>query len=272
MSDHLNDEAVEALLSGHERDRPLGALFASIADHYGVIRPTDPGPELATFISTGGADAAAMVDLIGARRRRKRAVIAALTGTVVGKVMIGVSVAAASVAGMQASGMVDVPMLPDAHHRTVVQYPEPAETTPPTTSLSTPVVTTLAGVPSDDASDESGAATDPITANSPRPQPLDAVEQHDLRYHPEALVDSSDGGHRGGHASDESSDDDHDGDHDDDHDDDQDDDHDDDHDDDQDEHLFEDHESSGKRTTDSDTADHRSDHDDTDAGRDERDD
>jgi hypothetical protein len=195
MSDHLNDEAVEALLSGHERDQPLGALLASIADHYGTIEPAAPGPELAAFISTGGTDDVAVVDL-GARRRRKGAIIAAVTGTVIGKVLIGVSVAAASVAGMQASGIVDVPMLPDTHHRVVVERPEPTTTTQPTTSTSvalpTPVVTTLPVDPLDDSSDEPAAKAGPLVANTPLPKPVDPAGQHDQDHH-DAVVDSTDG-------------------------------------------------------------------------------
>jgi hypothetical protein len=257
MSEHLNDEAVEALLSGHERDQPLGALLASIADHYGAIAPSDPRPELATFISTGGADDATAVDLIGVRRRRKRAVAAALTGTVVGKMMIGVSVAAASVVGMQARGMVDVPMLPDTHHRTVVQQPEPTESTEPTPDrpsapVPTPVVTTLAVAPGDDASNESSAPSAPIVANGAPATPGDAAEHHDLRYRPQALVDSSDESSHDGERSDD------DGDHDDDA-----------------EHASVDNGSSPEHTGDSDTADdadHGSDHDTPHAGRDHRDD
>jgi hypothetical protein len=213
MSEHLNDEAVEALLSGHERDQPLGALLASIADHYGTIDPAAPGPELAALISTGLTDGAAVVDLAGARRRRKGAIIAAVTGTVVGKVLIGVSVAAASVAGMQASGIVDVPMLPDAHHRVVVDRPEPTTTTQPTTSTSVPppVVTTLPVAPLDDSSDEPAAKAAPLVANTPPPRPVDPAGQHDQDHH-DAVVDSTVGetvGDNGSHGG--SSDDDHSG-------------------------------------------------------------
>ncbi len=258
MPEHLNDEAVEALLSGHERDQPLGALLASIADHYGAIASSDPRPELATFISTGGTDAAAGVDLIGARRRRKRAVAAALTGTVVGKMMIGVSVAAASVVGMQARGIVDVPMLPDAHHRIVVQQPEPAETiqptpTQPTTSMPAPVVTTLVVAPSDDAS---SAPVAPIVANGAPTTPSEAVEPHDLRYRPQALVGSSDdeSSHDRERSDDDSGSDDHDDDAD---------------------YVSVDNGSSPGHTDDSDTsghADQGSDHESAHAGRDHHDD
>jgi hypothetical protein len=115
MSDDLNDAAIEAALSGHAPDEPLGQLLASIADRYASIPPAPPGPELAALM-TGPSIAGGVVDRSISRRRRRRVVAAALTGTVLGKVVIGVSVAAASVAGMQASGIVQVPGLPGTHH------------------------------------------------------------------------------------------------------------------------------------------------------------
>ena len=227
MSDNLNDDAVEAFLSGQAGDEPLGALLASIADRYRAIEPSDPRPELAAFISTGGADAAVVVDLIGQRRSRKTAIIAVLTGTLAGKVLIGVSVAAASVAGMQARGTIDVPMLPDTHHRTVVERPEPAATTQPTTTTTpaaapapaptpapTPaVVTPIAVDTGDDASAGSGASTEPIVSNSP--QPIADDEHHDQRNQPDTLVsstddDSHDDDHDDGDGDDDGHDDDHD--------------------------------------------------------------
>jgi len=278
MSDHLNDEAVEAFFSGHRRDQPLGELLASIADHYEAIPCPVPGPELAAFISTGALDDAELVDLIGARRRRQRAIIAALTGTVVGKVMIGVSVAAASVAGMQASGIVDVPMLPDAHHGTFVQNPEPEPvdtrgTTPPTSSLPTsslptPVTARLDVDAREGSSDgfRLGEDAGSVVNEGPHPKPIAAQEQQ-----PEPNSDKHSDEHSDTH-SDEDSDehvvpDDNasdgesarDGDHDDD---------------DREENLADDIdvEHSGVGSTDSDTAHDRSDHGDTDDGRDRRED
>lgn len=137
MSDDLNDDAIEAYLSGQARDEPLGRLLASIGDHYASIPSPEPGPELSAIMAGEPPAVDDVVDRSITRRRRKRAVAAALTGTVVGKVMIGVSVAAASVAGMQATGIVQVPVLPGPHHDGLVSSDEPApstSTTPPTTS------------------------------------------------------------------------------------------------------------------------------------------
>ncbi len=255
MSDHLNDEAVEALLSGHHRDEPLGELLASIADQYATIEPSPLTPELAAFIATGALGGREVTDLIGARRRRKRVAMAALTGTVVGKVMIGVSVAAASVAGMQASGIVEVPMLPGTHHGTVVRIPEQTpddtpETTPPTSAVPAPVVITVDG--RDDSSDEPGADPNPIAANGALPTPIDSAEQRTRHDADDDDLDDDDASNsesvRGrDHDDDDRSDDD--------------DDRSDDDDSRSDDHRSEDAEHSDKNATDSDTDDDGSDHD-----------
>jgi hypothetical protein len=136
MSDDLNDDAAEAFFSGGAQDEPLGRLLASIADHYASIPPPPPGPELAALMTDRPADSGA-VDRSITRRRRKRVVAAALTGTALGKVVIGVSAAAASVAGMQASGIVQLPGLPGAHTSsapatTITTTSSPTTSTAPT--------------------------------------------------------------------------------------------------------------------------------------------
>ena len=121
MMDHFSDDEVEELLSGTGDPSPLGAALDSIRHHYASIPAADPGPELSEFVSldlvesfsTPASVTDVVVDLSDASRQRRRLPIAAVAGTVVGKLVIGVSVAAASIGGFHAGGLVDVPLLPE---------------------------------------------------------------------------------------------------------------------------------------------------------------
>ncbi len=117
MGEQLNDDTVEHLLSGNRDSDELGRLLGAIKAEFAAIDAPEPSPELRSFIDNAthaaGAAPAPTDELSIARKRRLRFAAVAATGTTLGKLMIGVSAAAASVAGMHATGLVDVPVLPD---------------------------------------------------------------------------------------------------------------------------------------------------------------
>lgn len=152
MGDQLNDDTVEHFLSGTRDSDDLGRLLGAIKSSFDAIDAPEPSAELRSFIDNAtSAPAAATVpadEISIARKRRRRIAAVAVTGTTMGKLMIGVSAAAASVAGMHAAGLVDIPVLPDRRHP--AESMAISDTTPASTTTSQEVIppqpTTPAGI------------------------------------------------------------------------------------------------------------------------------
>jgi hypothetical protein len=107
MSKPLNDDEVEKILQGKATSRPLGAILESIRSHFASIDPAEPNDELQRFVS---------VELLHASDTKDKKMLPALlnfAGTVVGKVLLTTTVAAASVGGAHATGIVEVPVIPE---------------------------------------------------------------------------------------------------------------------------------------------------------------
>ncbi|MEO2124779.1 MAG: hypothetical protein ABGX65_01055, partial [Acidimicrobiales bacterium] len=107
MSKPLNDDEVEKILQGKATSRPLGAILESIRNHFASIDPAEPNDDLQRFVS---------VELLHASDTKDRKMLPALinfAGTVVGKVLLTTTVAAASVGGAHATGLVEVPVIPE---------------------------------------------------------------------------------------------------------------------------------------------------------------
>ena len=117
MGEQLDDDTVEHLLSGTRDGDDLGRLLGAIKAEFDAIDAPEPSPALQAFIddasSAAGVATAPTDELSIARKRRRRVAAVAVAGTTLGKLMIGMSAAAASVAGLHATGMVDVPVLPN---------------------------------------------------------------------------------------------------------------------------------------------------------------
>jgi hypothetical protein len=112
-------DALDAALVG-AGTHDLVVLVSDIRDAYVSDEPLRRLPALSTFIDAPLV--AADPDATGAPagRRRTLRLVGGITAGVAGKIVLGAAIAAASVAGLQASGLVDVPGLPDsASHRAV---------------------------------------------------------------------------------------------------------------------------------------------------------
>lgn len=151
MGEHLSDETVEDLLSGNRDTDALGRLLGAIKAEFAAIDAPEPSPELMAFIDdahhVAGHGSSPIDELSIARKRRRRLVAVAVTGTTVGKLMIGVSAAAASVAGMHATGLVDIPVLRDRSTPSEAVVADADRTPPDTLPISIAPATT---VPADD--------------------------------------------------------------------------------------------------------------------------
>lgn len=117
------DEAVEAVLQG---EQPAGEdELGSVAEFVGDLRATYQAgpapvrsPELTAFMEAPALDAQDVMEPTWRTRlgRSKAKMLSGLSGflaTVTGKVVLGGAVAAASVGGLHAGDVVDVPGLPD---------------------------------------------------------------------------------------------------------------------------------------------------------------
>lgn len=126
MNEDMNDERAEALLTGEDADGPLGATLSSMRRTLSESPAPAPGAALSEFVSTDllatyVAEASPSTNPVKERKMN----ISAFVGTVAGKILIGATVAAASVGGVQASGVADIPgvdVLPfvDDHSEEVV--------------------------------------------------------------------------------------------------------------------------------------------------------
>ncbi len=128
MHEHLNDDDAERLLSGEATGDPLAATLESLRHHYRSVAPAVPGDALSEFVSvdlvaefTEATDAsladapevADVIELPSPNKKDRKMSLSTLIGTAAGKVLIGATVAAASVGGVHAAGVIDVPILPD---------------------------------------------------------------------------------------------------------------------------------------------------------------
>jgi len=126
-------DPVDAVLRGEPADDP--ALEALVRDLREAYLPDAPRARSAALLAFAGpASAAGDPALTPAgpapvaslpRGRRARVAIAAFAATLAGKVVLGGAVAAATVGGLHAVEVVDVPLLPDVDRRPPVTDPAP---------------------------------------------------------------------------------------------------------------------------------------------------
>ncbi len=133
----LSDEQLAALLEGRSAGidghpvadalgrareqlaaEPVPTPGAALSEFLGVGRVTEPIPR-----STQAADVIDVTDEVDPTPRRIPVLtsITAFIGTLSGKVLVGTTVAAASIGGAHATGVVDIPLLPDVDDAAVVE-------------------------------------------------------------------------------------------------------------------------------------------------------
>ncbi len=137
----LTPETADQLLDGEI----LSPEFAELAAMVGEVRQTvssTPTPEvrgaLAEFVGLGTNESPA-VPTTQPRRRSVIAEVMTFAGTVGGKLLIGGSLAAASVTGAQATGLVDLPLLTDEPTTVVTTDAVTADEAPAELPLEAPV-------------------------------------------------------------------------------------------------------------------------------------
>jgi len=212
MNDHDLDEAqIEALLTGQAGDPVLTDALSAIRSSYlaGDLPPissaliefvdvsliVDKGDLLVTAASkaTGPVTQAAALprrrDALKRRRKRMISAVSSFVGTVIGRTVVGATVAMAATGGAQAVGVINVPILPSAGPAPVVQVadrnPPPDLAVTPTDSDSEPAAIEVPApaLPTGDLSTADGAdqadGTDQAEAQ-------DRAEAQDLADAPEA--------------------------------------------------------------------------------------
>lgn len=136
-------DPVDAALRGEPVDDP--AIEALVHDLRAACLPEDVRVRSAALVAfagpaTGAGDPAveprrslpveaAPVEAVPvpSRGRRARVAVAAFAATLAGKVVLGGAIAAATVGGLHATEVVDVPLLPDVDRRPPVADPTPGE-------------------------------------------------------------------------------------------------------------------------------------------------
>jgi hypothetical protein len=119
----LSDSDIEALIAG---DRVAGSpgqlseLVAALRTEFDVTPTVNVGTALGEFIDVVDVTSVPAASGVGGKRRLATKA-AAVFGAVSVKVMLGAAVAAASVGGAHALGVVDVPGLPDGGRSAPVQ-------------------------------------------------------------------------------------------------------------------------------------------------------
>lgn len=115
----FDEEASEAILSGKTpgSDPELAAFVNDVRSVFADAPAPQRSPELSAFMSAPLLDAPAPEavpwrDRINRRKARMLSGVATFVGTLTGKVVLGGAVAAASVGGLHAADVVDVPGLP----------------------------------------------------------------------------------------------------------------------------------------------------------------
>ena len=131
--DSLNPETAERLLDG-EILSPEFAELAAMVDDVRNMASSTPTPAvrgaLAEYVGLTQTESPATPPAVDQPRRRSVfAEVLTFAGTVSGKLLLGGAVAAASVTGAQASGLVDLPGLPD-NEATVVIADTPVDEAP----------------------------------------------------------------------------------------------------------------------------------------------
>jgi hypothetical protein len=173
-------DPIDALFTDTALDEDLGELAAIVHDLRSAYLPdhelrrsaelagltgtslTDNGDLLVTAASNADGSALQTAGLPPLRERldRKRAkmitAIASFVGTLTGKVAIGATVAAASVGGLHATEVIDVPLLPDAGRPAAVEVEPDA----PDGDGETTVTDQTEAVPEEGGLDEVAEATD----------------------------------------------------------------------------------------------------------------
>ncbi|HEX6424634.1 MAG TPA: hypothetical protein VFZ79_14225 [Acidimicrobiales bacterium] len=105
-------DPVDAVLRGDGEGRDLldvAALVHDLRAAYDRAEPLARGPQLTAFTVAGGPHA----ERLGRKRHSMLTGLSAFLGTLTGKVVLGTAVTAASVGGLHAADVVDVPVLPD---------------------------------------------------------------------------------------------------------------------------------------------------------------
>lgn len=105
-------DPIDAVLRGDGEGRDLldvAALIHDLRSAYDRAEPLARGPQLTAFTVAGGPHA----ERLERRRHSMLTGLSAFLGTLTGKVVLGTAVTAASVGGLHAADVVDVPVLPD---------------------------------------------------------------------------------------------------------------------------------------------------------------
>jgi hypothetical protein len=155
MHEHLNDDEAERFLSGEADGDPLSATLESMRHHFDSVTPPTPSDALSEFLS---------VDLVAeftdstpptspTIKDRTKMSLSAFVGTAAGKILIGTTVAAASVGGAQATGVVDLPLLPDVDDQSVVEVDVADIGDDTVIEVATPVTDELPPAPAASSSD-----------------------------------------------------------------------------------------------------------------------
>ncbi len=128
----LSDADIEALIAGEPAagtPGPVVELVSALRSEFDATPTVGVGPVLGEFIDV--VDLTTMPTETSARRTAGLGTkAAAVFGALSVKMLLGAAVAAASVGGAHALGVVDVPGLPNTTDTVPVQSPEPVNDTP----------------------------------------------------------------------------------------------------------------------------------------------
>ena len=158
----LSESELEALLAGladnAPADHPVATFFDDIRSAFDSVPPPSPTHALSEYLGVSAStppppapvestEPMIDLDLVGSAPagRSFSAMVPAFTafiGTTVGKVAVGGTIALAAATGAQATGIVDVPGLPDRDATAVVQTADDSSSTSSTSSSSTSTSTT----------------------------------------------------------------------------------------------------------------------------------
>jgi hypothetical protein len=121
----LTDAQIDALVDGQPLDgtpTAFGDFVSAIRAESAATPPVQPGNDLADFFARVELTVSTPVALSAGPSRGKRmfAVVSAFVATATGKLVLGTALAAATVGGAHAAGVVDVPLLPDEADEPVV--------------------------------------------------------------------------------------------------------------------------------------------------------
>lgn len=129
LDDRIVEEVIAGRLVGERADLQALSSFVNALRSMPATMPPVVRPELVTVFETGlsPGDASPAADPVPSsripRRRRMLETLSAFVATLAGKVVLGTAAVAASVGGVHAAGVVEVPGLPDRAPAAVVDVP-----------------------------------------------------------------------------------------------------------------------------------------------------